>query len=83
MKKNKNELARIEELIKADRLSFKDDFSELLCSDIDRVLRDYFDYKGLPLINIDKNGSAFLVRISLNANLIRSFSSLPKEEANY
>lgn len=83
MKKNKHEIARIENLIKTDRLSMKDDFSELLCGDLDRVMRDYFDYKGLPIVNIDRSGDAFLVRISVSASAIHAFSSIPSQEAKY
>ena len=83
MKKNKHEIARIENLIKTDRLSMKDDFSELLCGDLDRVMRDYFDYKGLPIVNIDRSGNAFLVRISVSASAIHAFSSIPSQEVKY
>ncbi len=78
MKRKKNEMVRIENLIKSDRMSVRDDFAELLVTDVDRVLRDYFDYKGLPKINVEKRNDGCYVDISLSVAFVKGFSSLPK-----
>lgn len=80
MKKNKNELDRIQRLIKTDRMSVKENFNELLTSDLNNVFRDYFDYKGKPILKIEKNGDALLVSVSLFAMQVKTFLSLPKSE---
>ena len=80
--KKTNELLRMETLINSDRMKNSDDFNELLTADVDRVLRDYFDYKGYPELTVIKNGGAYAVKITLAANGIRAFSSLPPEEGN-
>ena len=82
MKKKNGELLRIERLIKNDRLSVKDDFSQLLKSDLDRVLKDYFDYKGLPLLSIERAGDAYAVKIQISASGVKPFSVVPQEDCN-
>lgn len=76
--KKKNDLARMEELIRHDRLNVKEEFSELLLKDLDVLLRDYFDYKGYPSLEITRTGDRFTVNVSVVASHIRSFSSLPE-----
>ena len=83
MKKSRNELARIESIIKTERLNVKDDFSDLLIGDLDKVLKDYFDYKGLPILSIDKTRDAYQVKISLSATAVHSFTSIPAQEVKF
>ena len=76
--KKQTELQRMEELIRHDRLNVKEEFSELLIKDLNSLLRDYFDYKGDPSLDITRTGDRFTVTISLCVNSLRSFSSLPE-----
>lgn len=79
MKIKKNSIIRMENMINSDRMKSGGDFIDLLTGDIDRVLKDYFDYKGYPQVEVVKNGGAFAVRIMIAAERIRSFSALPPE----
>ncbi len=79
MKKKNCELARIERLIKKDRLSVKDDFSQLLKTDLHRVLQDYFDYKGLPLLYIERTGDGYTVKVLVAASGVKPFSVVPSD----
>lgn len=76
--KKKNDLVRMEEIIRRDRLNVKEEFSELLLKDLDVLLRDYFDYKGYPSLEIVRTGDRFTVTVSVVASHIRSFSALPE-----
>ncbi len=80
MRKRTGELSRIERLIKNDRLNVKDDFSYLLKSDIDRVLKDYFEYKGLPTVEIERSGEGFTVKVQISAGGVKPFSVVPEED---
>lgn len=81
MKKRTGELSRIERLIKNDRLSIKDDFSYLLKSDIDKVLKDYFEYKGMPIVEIERAGDYYNVKIQVSASGVKPFSVVPSENS--
>lgn len=80
MKADKNSIMRIEKMINSDRMKSADGFVDLLTGDIDRVLKDYFDYKGYPAVAVCKTGNSFSVNINLTAERIRAFSVLPQEE---
>ena len=73
-------MVRMENLINADRLKSGGDFVDLLTGDIDRVLKDYFDYKGYPSVEVVKNGGCFAVSINLTAERIKSFCVLPETQ---
>lgn len=77
MKKDKQQLLRIQSLIENDRLSADESFSELVAGDLGRVLNDYFDFKELPIVKIEKFGDRFKVEFSILASRIKSFESLP------
>ena len=79
MKGKKNSVIRVENLINSDRLKHSEEFSELLTGDVNKVLRDYFDYRGVPNVEVMKNGGFFEVKITLIAERIRAFSSLPQD----
>ena len=79
MKAEKNALMRMETLINSDRMKNSDGFSDILTVDIDRVLKDYFEYKGKPQLEVAKTGNTFSVKITLTANGIRAFSFIPQE----
>lgn len=78
MKTGKNSLLRMENLINNDRMKRADGFLDLLTGDIDKVLKDYFDYKGYPQVEVVKYGNTFTVKMVLAADGIRSFSSMPR-----
>ena len=59
MKGKKSSMIRMENLINGDRLKHSGEFSELLTGDVNRVLKDYFDYKGYPLVEVMKNGGFY------------------------
>ena len=80
MKTKKNNIIRMENLINNDRLKNGGGFIGLLTGDIDRVLKDYFDYKGYPNVEVVKNSGNFAVTISLSAERIKAFSSLPENQ---
>ncbi len=77
MKKRKAELARIKTLIDSDRLSTGDRFGELIVSDLDKLLHDYFDFKDSPEICIEKDRDGYRVGISVHATRIKNFVTLP------
>ena len=79
MKGKKSSVVRIENLINGDRLKHSGEFSELLTGDVNRVLKDYFEYKGKPQLEVAKTGNTFSVKITLTANGIRAFSFIPQE----
>lgn len=79
MKGKKNNVIRVENLINGDRLKHSEEFSDLLTIDVNRLLRDYFDYHGEPNVEIMKNGGFFEVKITLVAERVRAFSSLPQD----
>ena len=79
MKAKRNSVMRMENLINNDRMKNSEGFVDLLTGDIDRVLRDYFDYKEYPTVTVYKNGNAFAVRVELTAEGVRAFSSIPQE----
>ncbi|MBQ9486137.1 MAG: hypothetical protein IJU83_04785 [Clostridia bacterium] len=79
MKIKKSGLLRVENLINNDRMKYGDGFLDLLTGDVDRVLKDYFDYKGAPNVEMVKNGNVFALKITLTAEGVRAFSVLPQE----
>lgn len=79
MKVDKNSIIRIEKMINNDRMKSADGFVDLLTEDVNKVLKDYFDYKGVPTVAVGKSGSSFNVSINLTADSIRAFSVLPTE----
>ena len=81
MKRKNDGLMRVENLINNDRLKNGRGFVELLTADCDRVLKDYFEYKGYPKVEISGRGNAFSVSVTVLAEGVRAFSVLPEENA--
>ena len=79
MKTNKNELARIKNLIENDRLNTGDNFYELVTMDLKKLLSDYFDLNEMPQMEIAKSGEAIIIKIVASATRLKSFISLPNE----
>lgn len=77
MRKDKLELMRAQSLIENDRLSAGDNFVELVSIDLSKTLKDYFDFNGLPNLQIEKYGSDYRVSFSIVATRVKSFESVP------
>lgn len=78
MKKAKNQLVRMQNMLETDRDNNQENFKELLLIDVEKVLKDYFDYSGSPTITTQKNSGDFLVKIELKAERIKNFIVIPK-----
>ena len=78
MKKKRNEISRIEEIINSDRLCASDEFSRLLNVDLTNLLREYFDFNDNVGIEIAKHGNVYTVDISLVVNKLFRFSKIPE-----
>ncbi len=78
MRKNNHELTRMQNLIESDRFNTSDDFFELLTSDMNKILKEYFDLSGKIKIDILKNNSIFKVEINFEALRLKTFGTLPK-----
>lgn len=80
MKKNKNEMMRIQSLIENDRMNTGDNFTALILSDLKNLLEDYFDFKGSPKLEMEKCGGGYKVTVTITALRIRAFGILPKQQ---
>ncbi len=78
MKKEKKEILRLQNLIENDRLKLSGDFEEIIIMDIDRLLREYFDYKNYPTLTIIKKEGKFKVDINVCATRIKPFGVVAK-----
>ena len=77
MKKKNAELMRVQNLIESDRLNLGDGFEKLFLNDLLKLLRDYYDVRNTPAINIDKNIKVYSVNISFDATAIKNVNFLP------
>ncbi len=77
-RKTKSQITRIENIINSDRLSVGDDFYRLLSVDLERLLRDYFDFNGSPRIEINKENNLYVVNVSLIVSKLFRFNKLPE-----
>ncbi len=78
MKKNKNDIKRINECILSDRVAVGESYCEVLSEDLDKVLKDYFDFKDLPMVSIVKQNGIFNVNVSFSAYSVKPVGFLPK-----
>ncbi len=78
MRKNKNQLLRLQTLIENDRITTGENFSEMLISDVDKLLRDYFDFSLSPNLTMEKGSNGYFVNISINASRIKNFANIQK-----
>ena len=76
--KNKNELLRLRTLIENDRINMGDNFIELIVSDLSNLLKDYFDFGGVPELFIEKQNGKYKINVILYATRIKNFASIPK-----
>jgi len=69
---------RAQTLIENDRISAGDNFIELLKADVDKLLKDYFDFSDSVNVNINKSGDNFKVDLSIMVKRIKAFEYIPK-----
>ena len=78
MKENKNQLLRFQTMLENDRVVTTNNFVQLVCSDIEKVLKEYFDFRVVPQLILQKVGSEYEVKIELKAKRIKNFANIPK-----
>ena len=78
MSKNKNQLLRLQTLLESDRISAGDNFNDMLIVDVNKLLKDYFDFCMPPNITIEKTRDGFFVNISINASRLKKFANIRK-----
>ena len=79
MKKDKNGLMRIRNILESDRMSVGDDFLELVSTDLKKLLSDYFEFCGLPTVKMEKVNDKYKVDFTIFASRIKSFDYMPKQ----
>jgi len=80
MKKDKNELLRLQTLIENDRINMGDDFISLVESDAESLLKDYFDFNTPPKLTITKYGDKYRVQLCVLAVRLKNFGIVPKNQ---
>lgn len=78
MRREKNQLLRLQTMIENDRIITGDNFVQIVQLDLDKLLKDYFDYRDIPNLMIEKEGDEFLIKISFKALRIKKFANIPK-----
>lgn len=78
MKKDKNELIRLQSLIENDRVNTGDDFIGLVISDAEKLLKDYFDFNTPVKLDIIKHGDKYKVQFYCLATRIKNFGIVPR-----
>jgi hypothetical protein len=78
MKKEKKEIVRLQNVIELDRFGGELNFNELIVKDLSKVLSDYFEFKGLPVLEIIKDRGEFLIKIKLTAVDVKRFGFISK-----
>ena len=79
MRKEKKELLRLQTMIENDRISDKDNFLQLIESDMNKLLRDYFDYSNPPELRIESKNNGYFFTLNLNVSRIKNFATIPNE----
>ena len=65
-------------MLENDRVVTTNNFVQLVCSDIEKVLKEYFDFRVVPQLILQKVGSEYEVKIELKAKRIKNFANIPK-----
>ena len=78
MKKERNELLRLQTMIENDRISAGDNFLQLVENDLIKLLRDYFDFSKSPELKIETLNNSYYLSFSLNVSRIKNFANIPK-----
>lgn len=75
--KKKNEITRLLSIVQNDRLNLNDQFHKIIEKDVEKVLKEYFDYNDNINIEITKNGDGYRVNFSFFATRIKPFIKSP------
>lgn len=76
MKKNKLQIVKAKNILGIDRFSVDDDFYNLLIKDLDIVLKEYFEYRNLPIVDMVKSNGEVCFTLTLKAYNIKNFKAL-------
>lgn len=79
MKREKKELLRLQSMIESDRISTGDNFLRLIESDVNKLLRDFFDFSKPPELRLEMHNNNYLFTLTLNASRIKNFANVSKE----
>ncbi len=79
MKRNQTEVLRAQTLLGNDRFNAGDEFCELVIKDLNNLLKEYFEYKGIPSLTLEKRGAGVTVSIILDVLSIKNFSTIPND----
>lgn len=80
MRNKHTELERMKKVLEQDRVCAGDKFSELLNSDLTKLLSDYFEFRDKIVTEFYKNNDKIKVQITFQAERIKSFGFLPNLE---
>lgn len=80
MKNGANELMRIQNVLEEDRLNVGKGFEEVLISDLNKLLKDYFDFNSLPSIKLIKNKGKYCVNINVDITRVRALNYVLEED---
>lgn len=78
MRRKRAEISRLNEIIEKDRTSCSNDFFELVLSDLNKVLREYFEIKEKVLLTADRVGEEVEIKINFSATMLKKFGTIPK-----
>ncbi|MBE5754277.1 MAG: hypothetical protein E7340_02960 [Clostridiales bacterium] len=78
-KTKKNEIVRVQSVLEKDRLSIAGGVGELLISDLEKMLKDYFDFSKDIEYSITKEKSEYRVNISLLVNRVKPLNTIIKD----
>ena len=78
-KTKKNEIVRVQSVLEKDRLSIAGGVGELLISDLEKLLKDYFDFSKEIEYSITKEKSEYRVNISLLVNRVKPLNTIIKD----
>ncbi len=72
------ELVRLKNVLSDDRLNVSKEFYQLITGDIYKILRDYFDLKNLPTMEVLKSDGGYKVVIECDAIRLKPFGVVPR-----
>ena len=78
-KTKKNEIVRVQSVLEKDRLSIAGGVGELLISDLEKLLKDYFDFSKEIEYSITKEKSEYRVNIALLVNRVKPLNTIIKD----
>ncbi len=76
MNKQKKELLRINNLINSDRVNVNENFERLFFRDLNNLLKEYFDLKKDPQLNIRVLSGEYVLSIEAIAMSIKKFNNI-------